>query len=297
MGELSREEWLAKRKDFIGASDVAAILGVDPRRGQLSVYEAKVHGHTSEDNDWMAFGRDVEGAIAKLYTKKTGRQTVDLGATKISVHPDIPWLSATLDRETITPKWTGPLELKHVGIIGADPKKWETDPPLHYTLQNMVQMAVTGAEHGSLAAMFPGYQLAWIDLSFDSAMFEQKIYKELEMFWDRVQRRDPPPGDNLPGTLDVAKRMYPDDNGETIQLSYEAQERSDRVVENKAKVRSLTSAIKEDETNLRLELKDSTFGRFPDGSFMSAKVTNKKEYTSVHKATTYRILRRIFPKK
>jgi hypothetical protein len=36
MTELSREEWLAKRRNYLGASEVAAVLGEDPRRGKMA---------------------------------------------------------------------------------------------------------------------------------------------------------------------------------------------------------------------------------------------------------------------
>ena len=37
-----RDAWLAERRKGIGASDVAAILGEDPRRSALSVYAEKI---------------------------------------------------------------------------------------------------------------------------------------------------------------------------------------------------------------------------------------------------------------
>jgi len=122
---LSREEWLTERRTHIGASDVAAILGMDPRRGPLAVYESKVHGHSQEDNDWMRFGRDVEGAIANMYAAKTKRDVEDLGGTWFQPHSSVSFLSSTLDRVT----WEAPtdpdepgaaLELKHVGNFSND---------------------------------------------------------------------------------------------------------------------------------------------------------------------------------
>jgi len=77
---LNREQWLEKRRGCLGASDVAAVLGADPRRGQLAVYEAKVTGHSTEDNRWMKFGRDIEGASRYFVVRSHAGQ--DDGATE-----------------------------------------------------------------------------------------------------------------------------------------------------------------------------------------------------------------------
>ena len=52
---LSREEWLNYRRQGIGGSDVAAVLGVSPFRTARDVYYDKLGiSAVSDDNNWVA---------------------------------------------------------------------------------------------------------------------------------------------------------------------------------------------------------------------------------------------------
>jgi len=292
--ELSREEWLAKRREYIGASDAAAILGADPRRGALAVFESKVTGYSSDDNKWMKYGRDIEGAIANMYSEETGREVIDLGATTITVHPDLPFLGATLDRQThkeMDEGPHGPLELKSIDPYGAKvyPDQFAEEPPLHMLIQLMIQMACTGASWGSLAGLFPGYNLQWVDRERDDKFLSAALPK-LEEFWSRVQRKDPPPPDHLPGTLDVVKRLYSQEDGTTIALDAEDLQLVDAWEMTKERARMAGKDVKEMETVLRAKLQDATFGVLTDGTLLSLKTTKRSGYTV--KPTSFRTLRR-----
>jgi putative phage-type endonuclease len=290
MAELERDEWLAKRKEYLTASDVAAVLGVDPRRGPLAVYAAKV-GTTEDDfaGDWLDFGRDVEGAIANLYQKRTGRTVKDLGATTLCVHPEIPWLAATLDRvvEHNADELT-PLELKSVQMIGVSPRQWEQQPPVHYQVQLLIQCACIGADWGTIAGLFPGYELAHRDLDFDADLFANMVPK-LEDFWKCVQDKTPPPIDQLPGTLDVVKRLYADEDGETVDMSCHM-ELIEQWEAAKLTRNGCEKRVKKLEAQLRSVMGKATFGRLNDGTIMTLKTTHKKGHTV--KPTSYRTLRR-----
>jgi predicted phage-related endonuclease len=313
MKELSREEWLAKRRNYLGASEVAAVLGEDPRRGPLAVYEAKITGHSTEDNAWLQYGRDIEGAIANFYAAETGREVRDLGATSIAVHPDIPevrdlgatsiavhpdipWLSATLDRQV----WrdsesSGPLELKSIDPFGAKIRadEYRDEPLMHHVIQNQMQMACTGAKWGAIGALFPGYQLTHVDMDFDAEAFEA-AYPILEEFWDRVQRKDPPPPDQLPGTLDVVRRLYSNEDGTTVAIAPETFETVELWEAAKARKNTAEKEAKQLEALIRAELGDATFGQLGDGTLLTLKTTHRKAYTA--KASSFRTLRRTRPK-
>ena len=286
---FTREEWLNERKKHIGASDVASILGEDPRRGPLAIYEAKVTGHSSEDNAWLKYGRDIEGAIANFYEHETGIEVRDLGATSFQIHKSYPWLAATLDRVTER----GPLELKSVDPYGAKitPNQWREDPPLHYRIQLQIQMACLCEDSGTLAALFPGYQLAYFDTDIDNELLDL-AYPALEKFWDRVQRKDPPPPDSLPGTLDVVKRLYPRESGSTIVLEPEQMEIVNRWELLKATARDATRDAKALESQLRAVMQENTFGLMNDNTMLTLKETTRKAYVREIKESKFRTLRR-----
>ncbi len=291
---LTREQWLAKRRESIQASEWANILGVG-RDSALAVYEAKTTDNIAlADNDWLRFGRDVEGAIAQMYAAKTGRTVRDLGATTITVHPEIPYLGATLDRETEAseecpgPDGPAPLELKHVSRFDISANEWSEDPPLMYQIQVQAQMACSGAAWGSLAGMFPGYQLAWVDLPRDDGFIAAAL-PVLAEFWERVQRRDPPPPTG-PRCLDAVKRLYSAETGETVTLDPAMLDVADKWDVAKAAGREAEVVKKECEAKIRAEIGSATFGDLGDGTLLVRSTSVVKAHTRAE--STRHLLRR-----
>lgn len=301
----SRADWLAERRTLITASDAAAILGVDPWRGPLAVYAEKLGIETVETKP-MRWGRRVEGAIAEGYSEETGRMVLDLGATTIQRHPDIPWLGATLDRlqhgseATPAPGLPGgdvavrpaPLECK--AVAGTKAADWREEPPLGYQVQVQIQMACTGASWGSLCALIGGVSLAWKDLLRHDAFLAGALPK-LEEFWLRVKRKDPPEADALPGTTTAIRRLWADEDGDTVALNDPLDlQQADQLEAARAAVTEADDRVLLLENQLRQRLGSATFGALPDGSFLTLKTTERAGYTVA--PTRYRALRRWRPR-
>lgn len=289
----NREEWLKRRKQMLTASDVAAVLGESPFRTNVDVFMDKVSDEISHyDADHLRFGRDVEGAIANMYEARTGRLVTDYGETVISTHPDIPWLGATLDRVTEIDGDEGPLELKHVGnFVRQD--DWVEEPPSHYQIQVQIQMACTMATVGSLAGLFPGYNLGYTDLKF-SPEFIEAIMPKLDEFWNyNVAKKIPPAAIPHKRMLYSLKKLYPADSGEVITLKDEALELATQLDAKKQLIKDATSRKDEIEAQLRELMGEATFGVLNDGTFLSLKTTKRKAYTREVQASEYRTLRRV----
>jgi putative phage-type endonuclease len=285
---MNREQWLEARRMSIGASDVAAILGEDPRRGPLAIWDAKVNGQQDYDNDWLKFGRGVEGAIAGLYQSRTGREVVDLGETEITYHPDISWLGSTLDRKTARdegPK--GPLELKNVGTFD-NPKVWILDPPEHYRIQLQIQIACLDSQWGALAAMFPVYQLQHRDYNRDDELLDL-IYPELEKFWQCVIKKEQPKVDGLEGTAKVLKRLYPNDSGETIVLQEDSW--VDLIEELKTTNKSIKDSEarkKEIQHTIKAAMQEATFAVLKNGTKVTSRTVSVAGRTQTVAGYSYR---------
>lgn len=73
---MTHEEWLTRRKEGIGGSDVAAILGISPWKTPLDVYLDKI-GEAPETpvTESMLLGTALEQFVADRFTEQTGRQT------------------------------------------------------------------------------------------------------------------------------------------------------------------------------------------------------------------------------
>jgi putative phage-type endonuclease len=293
MQELTKEQWLEERRNHIGASDVAAILGVDPHRTALSVYESKINGQCQKDTDWLAYGRDIEGAIAKMYARKAKRKVVDLGATSFQYNPKYTWLAATLDRST----WfenadMGPLELKSIDPLcaGITANEYAEEPLLHHVIQLQIQMACSNATNGALAALFPGYNLVHKDFEYSEDFINAALPK-LEEFWERVQVKNPPPPETH-RDLDVVKRLYPAESGRTIELDKQTVEIINLWEHAKKEKLAFDKLANGYEAKIRSAMQDASVGLLGDGTQISLRSMKRKGYTRTVEPCEFRVLRR-----
>ena len=285
-----KQNWLDERRLCLGASDCAAVLGQNPYSGQLAVYAAKVHEATEVENDAMWLGHAMEPVIAGMITRKTGINLDNPGDYEICYHPQHRWLGATLDRVN---KLGEPVELKSVGSPKIKADEWETCPPVWYQIQLQIQMACTGAYHGCLVGLFYGRDLRIFEADRDDAFLKAAIPK-LEKFWfDNVIARLPPPSDNLPSTLDVVKKVWPTENGEVIELGEDIQDKFNGLEDLKKSIRADQKEVKELESAVRFALKNSSYGEFGDGTRIALKTVNRKAYTKMVEASSYRQLKRV----
>lgn len=288
----STDDWLKEKQEVLGGSEVAAVLGVDPWKGPLDVYESKINGYSHEDKDVFFIGHVFEDPIGRIYERKTGRDVGNVGATEIQRHPDIPWLGVTLDRITwgsaSTPApddipRSGPLEIKTVGSMKSN--GWDDGAPVWVEIQNQNQIHCVGAYWGSMTALIGGVHLKWYDQSRNDAFLEA-AYPIMDEFWQRVQRRDPPLPSG-PKSLEPIKRLYAYEDGQTILFDDPAVAVAVTTWE-KAKVNRDESKMRADEieAELRAMMGEASFGALPDGSYLTLRKTTRKD------GTTYRTLRR-----
>jgi len=299
MSDPRREAWLAERRQLLTASDVAAVLGQDPRRGPLAVWADKVHGITSEENAPMRRGRRLEAAVAEEYSELTGRPAIaGDDPYRITRHPEIPWLGATLDRTTIgcaaTPApASGPAPLQLKAVSGMKASEWRDEPPTPYLIQVQIEIACTGAEWGSLAALVGGLTVVWKDL-IRHERFLAKALPRLEAFWLQVRRREAPEADGSEGTTDALKTLYAEEDGETVELDDDAVGLADALDRHRRREAEERQHVRELANKLRRRIGSATFGALPDGSYLSLKTQEREAYTV--EETEYRVLKRFWPR-
>ena len=296
----SLQQWRAARRELITASDAAAILGVDPHRGPLAVYAEKVGGVETEETLPMARGRRFEEVIAQEYVEQTRRAVIAQRKWEISIHPDVPWLGATLDRVVASasgapdplgdPASEGPLQIKMALGSAAE---WKEDPPLGYVIQVQVEIACFRARWGALCALVGAGPLKTHDLKRDDDFMSAALPK-LEAFRWAVEHRVPPPADALAGTTSAIRRLWPRDDGETVALTREdlpVVREWERAREREAEAEK---AAQLGDNKLRARLGTAAFGALPDGSYLSLKTVEREGY--LVQPTRYRTLKRFWPK-
>ena len=296
-----RASWLKARRSYgVGASELPAVLGVDERRGSLAIYAKKVvegNDDEGEDEDDPRFwGRMFEEPVAQWYAQKTGRVVTNPGAFAIMRHPTAP-LFATLDRDVFDPArpdadtenrgGLGVLECKAVSVYGPL-DQWRSEPPLCYQVQLQAQLAVTGRAWGSIAAVLGGTRPVFFDFERNDRFIAAALVA-VEQFWERVERRDPPPPDGTRETVEAIKQLWPEDSGQTITLpdlalvaEWEAAKEASRKAE----------AVQRDvESRIKSVMQEATWAALTDGRKVQWKVEPRKGH--VVEASRPRVLRLI----
>lgn len=148
--ELTREEWLEERKKGIGGSDAATILGLNPYKTNMQLWEEKTGRRQAEDiseKEYVKYGTNAEDLLRELFKLDYPKYEVKHDENTIIKHPKYPFLFASLDG-TLIDKETGEmgiLEIKTTNILQSMQKeKWKEKIPDNYYCQVLHYLNVTG---------------------------------------------------------------------------------------------------------------------------------------------------------
>lgn len=145
----SREEWLTTRQSYIGGSDAACILGMNPWKTNVQLWEEKT-GRTTprdiSDNPFVRYGTQAEEHLRALFELDFPQYVVEYVENNLWVNDKFPWAHASLDG-WLTEKGTGRrgiLEIKTTNIVQSMQKeKWRDKIPDNYYLQILHYLMVT----------------------------------------------------------------------------------------------------------------------------------------------------------
>ena len=216
--DMERDEWLEYRKQGIGGSDAAAILGINPWKTPMDVWLEKTGEFEDEprDNEKMYWGNVLEDVVAKEFSIRTGLRVRRRNA--ILKHKKHNFMIANVDRLVIGHK--AGLECKTTGQYSAD--DWAMGVPEFYQAQVQHYMAVTGYTTWYVAVLIGGQEFRFFKLTKDNQFIKELIEAEHD-FWKKVEDRTPPPIDGTKASCELIKRLYPkSEKDKEIQLPYEA---------------------------------------------------------------------------
>lgn len=202
------ERWLATRRNGIGGSDVAALFGLagkynSPRR----VYEEK-HGRSfDEDTEYAEVGREIEGFIAYLFSRRSG---VPIGMPPGTLQNlERPWMQVNVDRYALddTGAVVAPVECKNRSEYQY--KDWDSDtPPDAPAIQCYWAMAVGGWDHGYVAGLVGGNKLRWFRLERDEEIIGELVEHCEQWYQRHILEGFPPPVDGLEDTANLLARLW-----------------------------------------------------------------------------------------
>jgi putative phage-type endonuclease len=186
-------EQVAARKLGIGGSDAASVLGCNPYRSALELYELKV-GLREPDppNAQMKRGIYLEAVARRLYTELTGRKVRRI---KQQTHLIYPHMICNVDGQIVGDKerGRGVLELK-CPAMWTFAKIDREGLPLHYIVQMQHNLAVTGCSWGSFALFNADlWKLRHFDVERDNELIDALIVKEEQFWYQHIVKRLPPP--------------------------------------------------------------------------------------------------------
>lgn len=205
----NRAEWLAWRRDGIGGSDVAAIVGLSPWASAYSVWAEKVGLVAGrDDSPAMEFGRRAEPMLAAWFTDDTG---LDLGGQQQQhTHPLSPWMRCTIDGYTVADGACCVVEFKTTSD-----DEWD-EVPAGYICQAQWNMAVTdaaGCWFGVLHLAFgrPRFRTYYVPRSEPDIAY---ITDRCSRFWhDHVLTGQAPEADGHEATTNTLNAMWDTTDG------------------------------------------------------------------------------------
>lgn len=208
----------------VGGSDVAAIVGVNPYAGPLSVWCRIVHGTDSPDNQHTKRGRRLEAAVLDWYWEETGYEPAPV--LESIRDPRRPHLRMSLDARFKVAGLHRPVEAKTAN--GEQARYWGepgTDAiPVQYLTQAQFYLGF-GREVGAVEdeqcdvpALVAG------DFRLYRVRYDADLYGELlervERFWvDHVLTKVPPMDAPLPRDLESVSRAFRRSEGDAVDFA------------------------------------------------------------------------------
>lgn len=209
---LSREEWLAVRKQGIGSSDAAAACGIHPYLSMLELWMIKTGRMESsidesiEGYSPLYWGNTLEPMVAKYYQEHTGNKVRRVNAILQHPDPDKHFMLANLDYAITGSDEVQVLECKTAGEHGA--KLWKQGVPLYVTCQVQHQLAVTGKQAAHICVLLCGHEAKIYKVERDERLIESIMEHERE-FWQYVETDTPPTPDHSESAARALKQLYP----------------------------------------------------------------------------------------
>jgi putative phage-type endonuclease len=210
----------------IGASEIAAVAGLNPFASPWDVYLRKTgQAPDIEETAPMEWGNRLEPAIRKAYADHS-QLTVLVPTTSI-FRSDVRWARATPDGVVFTAEPANDvatsiinptigeavpasgadriLQIKNVGAWVE--KSWDDAPPAYVQLQEQWELFVTGLARADVAVLIGGNDFRVYTIHRDDKMITDLV-SIADAFWRRVEARTPPPIDESDACKEHFERAF-----------------------------------------------------------------------------------------
>ena len=289
-----REQFLLDRKQGLGGSDIAAIMGLSPWRTPLDVYLDKISAYTQEENltDALKRGIRAEEYVLDTYEEESSNKLVRNNQTIKDQKYNFLFanIDAKLETENII------VEAKTTSDFLTN---WECLPE-YYKTQVAHYAYITNADRVHIPVLFSNWQYKCFIYERDLE-FEKELRAKAVWFWvNHVQKRIPPKAT----TIEDMAKLYPESNNimmEADKLTLEAilvlKNLKEDIKQKTETCKQVTKNIQEymqdsevlhDEDKQIASWKNQVATRFDTGTF---KADHPELYNQYKKESTSRVFR------
>lgn len=201
----SRDEWLAARTSYIGGSDAACILGLNPWKSNTQLWAEKTGQARAKnlgDNPLVRYGAEAEEHLRELFRLDFPEMAVEYQPDNMVTNDEYPFAHASLDGWMTDPEGKkGVLEIKTATISNrTQADKWKDGIPDNYYVQVLHYLMVTGWDFAIVKAQLKheGGEMPWsetkhyrIDRADVEAEIEYLAEKEAE-FAEHIKTKTAP---------------------------------------------------------------------------------------------------------
>lgn len=299
----NRPEWLEARRQGIGSSEIATIMGVNPWQSPFQLWQDK-RGEAEEKKDTAAMraGRYLEDAVARYFEEETSLAVDPTSAGDWCAYTaERPWERCSPDRLYSVDGAQGILECKTCR------RPFDVDDlPRNYYCQLQWQLGIMDIPQGALAWLASGvdFGVAFVDLD---RQFFTAMRDKAAKWWERHIIKGEPPE---PTTAADVRLIFPTHESKTMAIAGEGEIAAyHRLIEIKEEKKKLEEEQKTLEDKLIFEIggnegiaiSDNNGGLTPLATYKGQNRTtfNSAQFKADHpdvwaqyaQTSTYRVLR------
>ena len=244
------------RKQIIGGSDAAAILGMSRWQTPLGLWGLKTGLIEKEERDeeYLELGRELEDYIVRRFTKKSGK--IVTSRNQRVTHPQYDFIGGEIDGGIVGEHAI--FEAKTAS--GFKTKEWKDEEiPTEYLIQCQHYLACTGAERAYIAVLIGNYSFQWKVIERDEDFINTLIRREVEFWNDFVLPKNPPAVTF--GDAQTLLEIFPEAKDQVaVKLGDDADNIMELLEGMKSDAKNLDKQIELKENELKAMLGDHEYG-------------------------------------
>jgi putative phage-type endonuclease len=207
------EEWKSLRKQYIGGSDAASVLGMNSYKSRYTLWAEKT-GKLPEFSGNLAtdVGTYFEDFIAKRFEQETGKKVRK--ETHSIFNDKYPFAIANVDRVIVGENAI--LECKFTDSLNL--KKYKNGEfPDRFYVQCVHYLAITGKKKAYLAVLIGNKEFKVFEIHRDQAEIDTLMAEE-KAFFELIKTDTAPATDGTNSTTETIKTIYAESNEDSVNL-------------------------------------------------------------------------------